>query len=207
MFPPGTNAELLGGLSGNEGSTPLILAVNGNHYDTAVYLMEQGCDVHVSNKNGYSSLLSACFLGHVLLVTELVNRKADVNQAQSAQGWTPLGLAASKGHVEVARILLDLGNASVDTANVFGETPLMLAADSGNDDMVNLLIKRKASMDEVSRDGLTAFQIARKRGHKVVASILKVNGCKTGKVRRPAAGSHVPGPATQQPGGGDCSIM
>jgi hypothetical protein len=83
------------------------------------------------------------------------------------KGHPPLALAASAGHVAVARLLLDAGadvNARVSvkrTDSDYGMTPLMLAARSGYPNMVRLLLSRKADIHARTPSGRTVLQVAK----------------------------------------------
>ncbi|KAL7908150.1 hypothetical protein GGI35DRAFT_486294 [Trichoderma velutinum] len=69
--------------------------------------------------------------------------------ATNGDGWMPLHVAASKGHVDVARLLLDIGNFDIDSKNVDGCTALRLAVESEHEDIVQLLLKKGANTDAV----------------------------------------------------------
>lgn len=71
-------------------------------------------------------LRDAADTGNVVLIRELLAQGADVNEASSATGWTPLMLAVYKNRLEAARLLLDNG-ADARTRNQSGETALDLA--------------------------------------------------------------------------------
>ena len=80
-------------------------------------------------------------------------------------------MACEKGHVDVARLLLDKG-AEVDRANVGGVTPLWIACSEGHVNAVRLLLKRGAEVDRAIVDGMTPLRIACQEGHVDVAQLL-----------------------------------
>jgi len=61
-------------------------------------------------------------------------------------GWTPIYVAADKGHVEVVRELLNRG-AKMDIAYEFLSSPLCAAAEKGHLEVVRELLNRGAGMD------------------------------------------------------------
>jgi ankyrin repeat protein len=84
---------------------------------------------------------------------------------------TPLQYAASSGHAEVVKLLLDR-DAAIDATDSFGRTPLMWAAQAGHMDAVRVLLDRRANPHAKTQQGWTALRYAREGGHKAVADLL-----------------------------------
>ena len=61
--------------------------------------------------------------------------------------WTPLHLASSLGHIEVAKILIKVGKADVNNLLEKYGTPLHCAARSGRAQIVSYLLMSKASVE------------------------------------------------------------
>ena len=74
-----------------------------------------------------------------------------------AVGDSALAMAASEGHVEVARILLE---ASKDLANDDVFTALMCASAKGHVEVVRILLEAGANMDLAGDAGYTALLFA-----------------------------------------------
>jgi hypothetical protein len=117
-------------------------------------------------------LMMACLRGQADVARKLIARGADVNKT----GWTPLHYAATKGHVEIIRMLLD-ESAYIDAESPNGTTPLMMAAMYGTPDAVKLLIDEGADPTLKNQLGLTALDFAtrahRKDGAELIAAGLK----------------------------------
>ena len=77
-------------------------------------------------KNTVIGIAAAC--GNCTIVRWCLEHQADAN-APEVHGWTPLMLAAIKGHAEIAQVLLTAG---VDDAlrDTEGRTALMLATNA-----------------------------------------------------------------------------
>jgi ankyrin repeat protein len=107
-----------------------------------------------------SPLMIAAIRGHAKMVRELIARDADVNKP----GWAPLHYAASGGHVDIIRILLD-ENAFIDAQSPNGTTPLMMAAGYGTPEAVKALLEAGADSLMKNQLGLTALDFARRAEH------------------------------------------
>ncbi|HAF13119.1 MAG TPA: hypothetical protein DCK93_10030 [Blastocatellia bacterium] len=85
--------------------------------------------------------------------------------------YPPLQEAAARGQADAARLLLDNG-AQVNHVADFENTPLNTAASYGHMDVVRILLERGADVC-YGRPGGTAGDIARARGYKELAELLK----------------------------------
>ena len=71
--------------------------------------LRQGADVNTKDQYNNTALNTAALWGHGEIVKKLIEAGADLENKGSGGGLTPLANAASRGHMEVARILLDRG--------------------------------------------------------------------------------------------------
>lgn len=78
-----------------------------------------------SDAISWSKLVEACTLGHADVVQEIIAispaLKDSIDNVSSATGMNPLHFAASRGHSEVVRILIDQAGAGVDIQDREGE--------------------------------------------------------------------------------------
>ena len=107
------------------------------------------------NLSGESPLMMASLKGDVLIANKLVKKGADVNKT----GWTPLHYAASNGHAEVVKLLLE-NHAYIDAESPNGTTPLMMASMYGSPQVVKLLVEEGADPMLKNQQGMTALQFA-----------------------------------------------
>lgn len=106
-------------------------------------------------KKGYSPLHYAARLGRVSIGRYLIEeKKANVNLVSKLGGKSALHMAASKGHVDFCKLLLDNG-AYVDATDAKGDTPLMRACNRFHLDVCCLLLEKGADPNMENNDGYT----------------------------------------------------
>jgi ankyrin repeat protein len=117
-----------------------------------------------------SSVADAAMNGDKTLVRTLLQRKADVNAAQS-DGATAIQWAAYRNDLEMADVLI-AGGADVNKPNRDGATPLWLAAENGSPAMIERLIKGGADPNGRQPDGSTPLMMAARNGNVEAIGVL-----------------------------------
>lgn len=180
---------------GPGGATPLHFATTA---EVATFLLTQGANVNAQDNRGrtpltwnsekaevvkvlldhgsqISDIFLACAVGDISKVTQLLDEDASlIHKHKDPRTGTPLHVAADKGHIAVARLLVGRGavvNALTDSGNI---TPMHDAAFSGRLEMVKFLLENGA--DATARD--TEFNApplawARFNGQEAVVAELK----------------------------------
>src|SRR5262245_48464482 len=97
-----------------------------------------------TEENLNEQLLEAARTGNLQRVQELLNKGADI-QTKNKYGTTPLFFAAAKGHLEVARFLLEKGADPNQKDTFYGSTAIEWAAQEGHFDVVKLLLQKGAN--------------------------------------------------------------
>lgn len=123
-------------------------------------------------------LIDAAADGQVMKVEEFLKRPVDPDVTDNET--TALSEAASEGHVEVARLLLEAG-AATDKDDPGYCTPLSASAMCGHVEVVQLLLEAGADRDKVSDRG-TPLSWAAYEGHVEVARSLLQAGAAKDKV-------------------------
>ena len=159
-----------------EGKTPLDAAIYGKNPQTADLLRKHG------GKSGAEiSIQAAVAVGNIEAVKQHLAAGSDVN-AKNSDDWTPLQIAADKGHKEIAELLIDKG-ADVNAKNDRGGTPLHYAASGvspsssaqsggGHKEVAELLIANGADVSAKNDRGGTPLHRAALKGRKEIASLL-----------------------------------
>ena len=131
-------------------------------------------DVSEVNGSDESPLMMAALKGQKDVGEKLLARDAAVNKP----GWAPLHYAATGGHVEIMKILLDK-SAFIDAQSPNGTTPLMMAAMYGSAEAVKLLLAGGADTAMKNQQNMTAADFAA-RGKRPDAVALLANAPKGG---------------------------
>ena len=113
--------------------------------------------------------------GDLEKVTALLAADPSLVNANDEHGTTPLFKAASEGHSEVVKLLLDKG-ASVDAKADTGVTPLLLASQNGHLEVVKLLLGKGAAIDTKAKNGAYSLFLAAEDGHLDVVELLLDKG-------------------------------
>ena len=87
-----------------------------------------------------------CELGYLQQVRSILDSGFNVNQARNSNGETPLHAACSKGHAEIARLLIAHGT-DVNATDVNGRTPLYVACKGNHLGCARVLIANGAKVD------------------------------------------------------------
>lgn len=142
---------------GPSGDYGLILAIREPSFRVVDALLDSpATKVEVRTAKDESPLMLAALKGYAAMCQKLIARDADVNKP----GWTPLHYAATGGHLEVMRMLLE-NSAYIDAASPNGSTPLMMASMYGTTESVKLLLEAGADPTLKNTLGLSAIDFAR----------------------------------------------
>ncbi|TVU06262.1 hypothetical protein EJB05_49464, partial [Eragrostis curvula] len=132
---------------------------------------------------GWTVLHFAAARGHLNVCKFLVEEsRLDVNCA-TADGETPIALAAAAGAVSLLRYLVDHGGRPA-TPNSMGRTPLHNAAQNGHTEAVILLLSEGVDVDPIinSRNGGMPLIMAAGKGHDQAVKVLLDHGADPNRV-------------------------
>ena len=139
-----------------KGQPALLVAIQGNAFAVAEALVAHpSTQVEVRNSKDESALMLVALKGRIGLCRQMLERDADANKP----GWTALHYAATGGHTEIIRLLIQ-HYAYVDAESPNGSTPLMMAAMYGTSDAVIALLEAGADPTLRNSQGLTALDFA-----------------------------------------------
>lgn len=107
------------------------------------------------------------------VLTLLLDRGANVDARDPANGETSLVKLVKYGHTSESALLIDR-KASVNVQDTEGTTALMIAAASGNDIMVKTVLDGKPDLSLKNKKGETAYVIAEKAGYSYLLELLEM---------------------------------
>lgn len=157
--------------------TRLHLAAESGNLDTIRRLVAHSPERVESKHFRKTPLWRAASNGQALAAVLLVELGADVNARCSVLGSDsfadPLSQAASRGHIETVRALLEHG-ASVSPASNLGYTPLHWAVARDNVEFVKLLLEFEADVNAVYRpgNGVVFSSLSHAKSHDMVALLI-----------------------------------
>lgn len=102
---------------------------------------------------------------------EIARKLVERDADVNKTGWTPLHYASTHGHVEIMRLLLD-HHAYIDADSPNKTTPLMMAAHYGTTAAVRLLLDAGADPSLRNMQGLSAIDFAQRAGRTEVADMI-----------------------------------
>jgi len=125
--------------------------------------------------NSVTPLHLASLVGSCDVVSWLLGKGAPVDAATTEQGHTPLIIAAGRGQVEAAKLLLE-HSAKIDQKDSAGLTPLMWAIRQDQTAMADYLIRRGADINANANLGRNALMFAAERGSVPLVTELIAKG-------------------------------
>jgi uncharacterized protein len=152
-----------------KGVAGLLLAIQSESPKSAMVLAKHPqTQVNSQNSQGETPLMLAAINNQLDLAKVLIQRGADVNKP----GWTPLHYAATRGHREMMRLLLD-NEAYIDSESANGTTPLMMAAYYASPLAVKLLLEEGADPVLVNSANVSALDMALTKDHQQSAFYIR----------------------------------
>lgn len=161
------------------GDTPLCLAVRRKDSRVLDALLAGGVTVDFAQKSGSRALHLACDEGWATGCQILLHYRADIEAPVPRPalhvGFTPLMLAARRGHTDCLRELMRCG-ADLNAVKRDGYTAAHLAALNGQVETLEALLKAGASTDLREENSFTALHVAVRNNQLEVTRTLLSHG-------------------------------
>ena len=159
------------------GTLLFTAALRGHVAIVRELLSKPGIDVNLAQKSGGTPLFAAAQKGHVEVVRLLMEAPGiKFNLGTYHGGTTPLVVAAFKGLKDVVEILLTARNININVRQHDGATPLFTATQGNCHEIVELLVRRGASVNLGLLDDTTPLSLAAFKGNiEVVKQLLQAS--------------------------------
>lgn len=139
----------------------IVFAAHERAFDVVRFLARtRGIDIDKPNRNNETALMLVALHGDATLARQLIQRGAQVNRP----GWTPLHYAATSGHTEMVKLLIE-EHAFIDAQSPNLTTPLMMAARMRHPAVVRILIEEGADPSQSNQAGLDAATYLDRAGY------------------------------------------
>ena len=147
-----------------KGTSAFVAAIYNKQKEVADLLAERGAMIDV---------FAAAMSGRTGKLQEITNANRSWVKAISADGWTPLHLAAYFGHPDAAKALLNKGaDVNARSTNAMRNTPLHAAVAGRNLAIVKLLLDFGADVNATQSGGWTPLHAAAQGGLAEIAALL-----------------------------------
>jgi ankyrin repeat protein len=155
--------------------SPLTAAAKEGRLEVVRYVLDEGADINLRPRSGYSAVEWACVSGRSEAVALLLARGADT--LPWGNGWTPLMGASFRGHTDVVELLLAHGCDHIDQyLHSSEQTALHIACFYGRAEILGLLLGAGADPHLVERhEGRTPLEIAVTEGDDDCVALLQVS--------------------------------
>jgi uncharacterized protein len=151
----------------------ILVAANNGQTEQVIDFLRRGLDVNTTDREGATLLLIAARTGNLGLAQFLVANRASLMRP-NRYGDTALHLAASQGHIQMVKLLVDSG-AEINSS---GWTPLQYAIYSGHLEIASYLIDKGADLEARAPNGRTVLMLAAQMGRQDAAEKLIRAGAK-----------------------------
>ena len=173
----------------NLGTPPLETAARAGCIPMLQLLMDHGAKVNRADSDGQTALMGATMRNQAPAIKFLAAHGARVDKG-GPRGYTPLSIAVEEGQFDAAYQLIQLGADVNIPASEHRLTPLMVIASElppqsrdvkvlknhGPIDVARALLARKAKVNAVDADGVTALMIAAARDNSAMIGLLIQSG-------------------------------
>jgi ankyrin repeat protein len=158
------------------GRTAVTVAAFSGHPEVVRELVDAGADVDRQDADKFNAVLACGVTGDVEVLREVLRARPDLT-IRNRYGGVTIIPASERGHVELVRELLENTDINVDHVNDLGWTALLEAVILGDGgpahvEIVELLLAHGANRDLADRDGVTALEHARRKGHGEIVALL-----------------------------------
>ncbi|KAI9345692.1 ankyrin repeat-containing domain protein [Obelidium mucronatum] len=139
--------------------TPLIHACRTGQLEVVKLLLSKGANIFAADNMGRTPLIHAVKNGHFELVVTLLAEGADASASDTSDN-SPLHYACGFGWRDIAKVLLDYGQAELNALNSWKCTPLMIADMKGHFGLTQYLLELPGiEVNFLDKDGFSMVHL------------------------------------------------
>jgi ankyrin repeat protein len=154
----------------NLGQSAILLAQYHRKAEVVDFLLAAGAELN---------LHEACAIGSLERVRQLLLERGRLIDSYSADGFTPLALAAFFGNLDVAAHLINQGaNVNLAATNPMKVAPLHAATASRHFAIVELLVANGADVNQPQHQGWRPLHAAAQHGDEAAVRLLLAHGAR-----------------------------
>jgi len=140
----------------NARNEQLLMAAQRGEIETALKLLQEGVDIHVTDAQGRTPVMIATYKHDTEMVRALIQKGADINMRDS-QKENPLLHAGAQGWLDILKLAIE-AKADTTITNRFGGISIIPAAERGHVETVReLLTRTDINVNHVNNLGWTAL--------------------------------------------------
>ena len=143
------------------------------YLDIVKYLVEQGADINLKNKNGHTALILTAKAGHLNTVQYLVEQGADI-EIRNDDGLNAFEIAIVEKKWDVVKYFLEINTNEVQQKTMM-DLALSFSAVHNSVDMFNYLLARGIDLGIKTRNNKSLLMIAAYNGSLETVR-LSING-------------------------------
>jgi ankyrin repeat domain-containing protein 50 len=159
----------------SDNRTPLTYAIWNRHISVVQCLVESGAWVDFPDVLGGTPTSYAATSGN-FEIANMVLRGDIPSNTHDHEGENLLLSAATYGHIDVVRVLLEARKTNVNPKDDWGWTPLMWAINYRHIPVIKLLLEHKADVNIRDNTGMTPLHFATQYGQFKIAKLILQTG-------------------------------